>query len=48
MSVKAEKRIHELGGVTVVSKTHLREHSYYAKMNDPEGNQFGIYSGRTN
>jgi predicted enzyme related to lactoylglutathione lyase len=47
MDIKAEKRIHELGGITVVSKTDLGKHSCYMKMNDPEGNQFGIYSGIT-
>jgi predicted enzyme related to lactoylglutathione lyase len=42
MSVKVEKRIYELGGVTIVPKTDLGKHSCYVKINNPEGNELGF------
>jgi predicted enzyme related to lactoylglutathione lyase len=41
--VKIEKKIHELGGTTVLGKTPQGKNGWFANFKDPEGNRFGTY-----
>jgi predicted enzyme related to lactoylglutathione lyase len=38
-----EKKVHELGGTTVMSKTPEGKNAWFVNVKDPEGNRFGMY-----
>jgi hypothetical protein len=38
-------RVAELGGTVVEPKTEIPEQGWYAVINDPEGNELGLYEG---
>lgn len=39
-------RVHELGGTVVTEKTEIPGQGWYAVVNDPEGNELGLYEGQ--
>lgn len=40
-------KVKDTGGQVVVEKTPITETTWYAVFSDPDGNQLGLYEGRT-
>ena len=44
--MKAEEKVKELGGTTVLPKMEESKNGWFANFKDPQGNRFGVYELR--